>query len=78
MNPYWSYILAAVSVFGLWLAGRKSKTGWAVGFGSQFLWATYGVVTEQWGFALSAIPFAWVQGRNYLAWSKTEKETVDA
>lgn len=78
MSPYWSYALAAVGVFGLWLAGRKSKTGWAVGLGAQVLWIGYALATDQPGFILSALAYGWVYGRNFLAWHRTEKEAVNA
>jgi hypothetical protein len=49
---YWSYILTAVGILGLWLAGRKSRAGWAVGLGAQSLWIVYAVVSAQWGLHL--------------------------
>ncbi|MFB7936666.1 hypothetical protein [Streptomyces sp. NPDC056049] len=73
---YWSYILTAVGVFGLWLAGRKSKFGWAVGLGAQVLWLSYAVTTEQWGFILSAVAYGWVYSKNFLAWRRAELEVA--
>ena len=36
MNPqYWSWILTAVGVCSLYLAGRRSVWGWAVGIGAN-------------------------------------------
>ena len=32
MNPGWSYILTAIGVFGLWLAGRKD---WRIRSGAR-------------------------------------------
>jgi hypothetical protein len=34
---YWSWLLTAVGVLGLWLAGSGRKLGWAVGLGAQGL-----------------------------------------
>lgn len=75
---YWSYILTAVGVFGLWLAGRKSKFGWAVGLGAQVLWLSYAVTTEQWGFIVSAVAYGWVYSKNFLAWRQAEQEVARA
>ena len=75
---YWSYILTAVGVFGLWLAGRKSKYGWAVGLGAQVLWLSYAITTEQWGFILSAVAYGWVYSKNFLAWRRAEQEVAHA
>ena len=72
MNPYWSYLLTAVGVFGLWLAGRKDRRGWMVGVGAQGLWIAYATATQQWGFYISAIAYGWVYIKNARAWKKPE------
>lgn len=64
----WSLVLAAVGVLGLYLAGRKSWTGWAIGLGAQVLWAVYAVVTQQYGFLISAAAYAAVYGTNLRRW----------
>ena len=68
MNPYWSYLLTAVGVFGLYLAGRKDRRGWMVGIGAQVLWIAYATATHQWGFYVSAVAYGWVYARNAHAW----------
>lgn len=70
MNQAWSWILTAVGVFGLYLAGRKNRAGWAVGIGAQVLWLTYAVTTRQWGFIVSAFAYGGVYLKNFLAWRK--------
>lgn len=67
---YWSWILTAVGVFGLYLAGRKNKAGWAVGIGAQSLWIAYALSTEQYGFLVSALAYGWVYTKNFLAWRR--------
>lgn len=69
----WSLTLAAVGVFGLFLAGRKNVWGWAVGFAAQLLWVAYATVTHQWGFYLSAAAYGWVYGRNFFIWRRDER-----
>lgn len=69
---WWSWILTAVGVFGLYLAGKKDRRGWMVGVGAQVLWIAYATVTHQWGFYVSAIVYGWVYLRNARAWRKTE------
>jgi hypothetical protein len=64
----WSWILTAVGVFGLWLAGRKNPRGWAVGLGAQVLWVAYAISTRQYGFLVSAGAYSWVYLRNFRAW----------
>lgn len=72
MNPLWGYLLASGGVFGLWLAGRKSKYGWAVGLAMQVLWIIYAIATSQWGFIISAVAYGWIYAKNFLAWRKEE------
>lgn len=68
MNPYWSYVLTAVGIVGLYLAGRKSPWGWAVGIGAQALWLAYAIATQQWGFLVSCFAYGAVYVRNFRAW----------
>lgn len=68
MNPLWSWVLTAVGVLGLYLAGKKNRAGWAVGLGAQVLWVAYAVASRQWGFLASAGAYGWVYARNWLRW----------
>ena len=70
MSPYWSYLLTAVGIFGIYLAGRKNLYGWAVGLGAQVLWIAYAISTEQWGFIVSAFAYGSVYARNWSRWAK--------
>lgn len=67
-NLIWSIVLAGIGILGIYLAGNKSRIGWAVSFGAQALWFTFAIVTTQYGFMLSAVAYGWVYGRNYLRW----------
>lgn len=67
---WWSWILTAVGVFGLWLAGRGTPWGWAVGIGAQGLWIAYALSTEQYGFLVSAGAYGWVYVTNFRKWRK--------
>lgn len=68
MPQYWSWILTAVGVVGLYLAGSKSRWGWAVGIGAQVLWFAYAIHTRQYGFLVSAFAYGFVYIRNFRAW----------
>lgn len=69
----WSYVLSAVGIFGTYLAGRKSKWGWAVGLGAQVLWIAFAITTEQYGFIISALAYGSIYAKNYLAWRNDER-----
>ncbi len=71
MAHLWSWLLMAVGVTGLYLAGRKSWTGWAIGLGSQVLWLAYAISTRQWGFLVSCFLYGAVHARNLYLWRRT-------
>lgn len=65
---YWSYILTAGGILGIYLAGKKNMYGWALGLFMQVLWVIYAVQTKQYGFILSAIAYGIVYGMNFYRW----------
>lgn len=77
MIAWWSWLLTAVGVTGLYFAGRKRALGWAIGLGAQLLWIAYALSTRQYGFLVSAFAYGWVYARNFRAW-RSEKEVPDA
>ena len=70
----WSFVLAGIGILGIYLAGRKSLWGWAIGVGAQLLWIVYAIVTQQWGFIASAVAYASVYGLNWYRWSQDRKK----
>ena len=77
-SQWWSWVLAAVGVLGIWLAGRHSAIGWAVGLGAQVLWVAYAVVTRQRGFIASALAYGTVYGHNWLRWhGRSQRDEED-
>jgi len=68
VNPYWSWILTAVGVIGLYYAGKKRAVGWGIGVLAQLLWVTYAITTRQWGFVGSALIYGWVYTKNFFSW----------
>ena len=77
-NLYWSFLLAAIGILGLYLAGSKNIWGWAVSFSAQGLWLTYAIASHQYGFILSAVAYGWVYGRNYYKWKRECREPSEA
>ena len=72
----WSYALAVVGIFGIWLAGRRNLWGWAVGCAAQGLWIVYALATEQYGFIASALAYAAVYGRNWRRWYVERRDAI--
>ena len=72
----WSYLLTAVGVTGLYLAGRGVWWSWLIGLGAQALWIAYALATAQYGFIVSALAYGFVYGRNALKWWRQHKQKV--
>ena len=70
MNQLWPWLLSAVGITGIWLAGSHRTIGWIFGVAAQFLWITYAVLTSQWGFIASALAYTFVYSRNWIKWDR--------
>jgi hypothetical protein len=73
---YWSWILAAIGVSGIYFVGRKTLWGWLVLLFNEIIWITYAVATQQYGFIVSAIAYAAVYIKSYLHWKSDVKEVA--
>lgn len=73
MAWWWSWLLTAIGVTGLYFAGKKRPWAWLIGLGAQFLWAAYAIVTDQWGFLVSAAAYGWVYARNARLWMRQDE-----
>jgi hypothetical protein len=78
VNQIWSWVLTAVGVSGLYLAGRRSWAGWAIGLGAQVLWLAYAIATRQWGFIVSAFAYGSVYATNVRRWRREKKTEEEA
>jgi hypothetical protein len=75
VNALWSWVLMAVGVTGLWVAGRRPAVGWGIGVAAQVLWVAYALATAQLGFLVSA----GVYGSVYLAnWRRAHRVDREA
>lgn len=69
----WSWILTAVGITGIYLAGSKNKLGWLIGILAQVLWLVFGLTTQQYGFIVSAFVYGFVYIRNWRRWRAEEQ-----
>lgn len=69
---YWSWVLAIIGVAGIYFVGKKTLWGWFVLLFNEVIWTIYAVVTEQYGFIVSAIAYAAVYIRSYLHWKRDD------
>jgi nicotinamide riboside transporter PnuC len=68
----WSYVLAAIGVTGIFFVGRKTIWGWFVLLFNEVLWIAYALITNQYGFILSAIAYAIVYIKSYMLWRQED------
>jgi hypothetical protein len=66
----WSWALAVVGVVGIYFVGKKTLWGWFVLLFGESLWIIYAIVTQQYGFIVSAIAYAIVYISAYRNWKK--------
>jgi len=67
---YWSYILAAIGVTGIFFVGRKHRWAWLWLIFNECLWVVYAVITDQYGFILAAVAYTVVYIKSFLHWRK--------
>jgi hypothetical protein len=68
MNQYWSWILVAIGVTGIFFVGRKTIWGWLILCVNECLWIVYAVMTDQYGFIVGAIIYGIVYVKSFLHW----------
>jgi hypothetical protein len=69
---YWSYLLAAVGVTGIFLVGRKTIWGWLILCVNECIWIAYALATKQYGFIIMAVAYAAVYVKSYIGWRRDE------
>jgi nicotinamide riboside transporter PnuC len=69
---YWSWILAAIGIIGIFFVGKKTVWGWLILLCNEFIWIAYAINTEQYGFIISALAYAAVYIRSYIHWKRDE------
>ncbi len=65
---YLPYLLSALTIYSMLLAGNKKRGAWLVGLLNQFLWLFWIILSSAWGLLPMNIALWVVYGRNYLKW----------
>ena len=66
---YLPYLLSAITIYSLLLAGNRKKGAWMVGLINQLLWLIWIVLSNAWGLLPMNVALWIVYGRNYIKWS---------
>lgn len=65
---YLPYLLSAITIYSMLLAGNKKQSAWLVGLINQLLWLLWIFVTGTWGLIPMNICLWVVYARNYIKW----------
>lgn len=69
-SQLWSWVLAAIGILGIYLAGKKNSIGWLIGVFAQLLWLAYAIASHQWGFLLTAFAYGGIYIKNWISWRR--------
>lgn len=67
-----SWILAAVGIIGVYIAGKKNRWGWAIGALYQIMWILYAYFTEQYPFIIVCVVYLVIYVKNFFDWSEED------
>lgn len=70
------YVLSALTIWSMFLAGEKKRGAWLIGLINQLLWLVWICATKSWGLLPMNIALWVVYGRNYWKWGRPNKSTV--
>lgn len=63
------WLLSAITITQMVLAGNLHRRAWALGLANQALWLGWIVGTASWGFLPMNVALWVVYGRNHLRWT---------
>lgn len=69
-SQVWSFVIASLGLISLYFAGKGKAFGWLLGFVTECLWLVYVTTTQQWGFIITGVVCAVINGKNWLIWKR--------
>jgi len=63
------WLLSAMTITAMWLAGNKHRAAWHLSLVNQMLWSVWIVATSQWGLLPMNVAMYIVAGRNLWKWA---------
>lgn len=67
------HILSFVTLYVMYLAGKKDPSAWIIGLCNQGFWLVYTISTHTWGFLWLNICLTYIYWNNYRNWIKNPK-----
>lgn len=68
------WLLSAITLYTMDMAGNKNSRTWLVGLANQALWLVWILASASWGLLPMNIALWIVYGRNHLKWSLNREE----
>lgn len=69
---YLPWLLSAITIWSMTLAGDRKSHAWLVGLANQALWLIWIIATESWGLIPMNAALWAVYARNHFKWSKVQ------
>jgi hypothetical protein len=63
-----TWVLSALTITAMWLAGSKRRLAWKVSLVNQCLWLAWIVAERQWGLLPMNVAMFVIAGRNLYLW----------
>jgi len=70
IETYLPWLLSAITIYTMFLAGDRDKNTWLVGLANQALWLTWIIASASWGLMPMNIALWIVYARNHLKWQR--------
>ena len=64
------WIVSAITLTTMWMAGNKSPKAWLLGLFNQILWAAIISHSELWGLLPTTLGMCFIYIRNFYKWHK--------
>ena len=73
MNFNYTWIMSALTLFTMYLAGNKNKHAWVIGLFNQILWAFFIYQTQALGLIPMTIALVGIYTKNLYQWGSHEQ-----
>jgi hypothetical protein len=75
IKDYLPWLLSAITIYSMWLAGERKNYTWLIGLANQALWLVWIVATQAWGLLPMNLALWFVYGRNHWKWNSSHSRT---
>ena len=67
---YLPWVMSAVTITQMYLAGSQKRSAWALGLANQVLWVAFSVSVQAWGLLPLSGALVIVYTRNWIRWGR--------